>query len=79
MASIEEALAPIRQSLRADGYELRIEEARAGVLRLSVFPLEGACAECLIPKELMEAMIQRLVPVGGDVREIDLRYPDELG
>jgi hypothetical protein len=77
MESIEQALDPFRQSLGADGYGLRVDTVEAGVLRLSILALADACEECLVPKELMTAMIQDTISRESGIREIELTYPGE--
>ena len=58
---IEEALEPIRKSLQADGYELIVNSFHEGVLSVEIQAGPDACAECLVPKHLMEIMIQQSV------------------
>ena len=75
------ALDGIRMMLEADGYELGVEVA-AGRLLLQVVATPEACAECLVPKDLMTQMAlamladQGLPVAPGDVR---LDYPADLG
>ena len=59
--AIEEALQPIRKSLQADGYDLVVNSFNQGVLAVEIQAGPQACVECLVPKELMELMIQQSV------------------
>jgi hypothetical protein len=64
--------AGLSSALEADGYHLAIDEADA---RLSVVITAGpdACADCLVPKDLMRAMLGSELAV--DPALIDLTYP----
>jgi hypothetical protein len=68
----EQGVESIRTSLEADGYELDVREegGRVGV-RITATP--DACEECLVPKELMLAMLEDAFGVPG--ASIDLAYP----
>jgi len=55
--AIEAALRGLRDTLAADGYQLvwsMEEENRIGI---QVVPGSDACAECLVPPELMRAIV----------------------
>ena len=71
----EEQLQALRSSLDADGYRLdvRSEDGRTQV-EISATP--DACADCLVPKDLMRGILQQALGVAADT--IDLRYPSEL-
>jgi hypothetical protein len=76
-ADLDRALEPIATALAADGYELsaRMAEGRVAV---SIIAGPGACADCLVPKSLMEGMIgSALVEAGVGAAPIDLGYPNE--
>ncbi|ORT57573.1 hypothetical protein [Streptomyces sp. CB03238] len=49
------ALDPLARTLAADGYRLEVTrlEAAARRLVLTIAAGEGACAECLVPEELL--------------------------
>ena len=66
----------LRESLQADGYDLRIQDLGAGRLRATVLALEGACEECLVPKDVMRHMLLRQLKNAG-AQEIELHYPGE--
>ena len=70
----EPGLAAMRAALEADGYrlEIRRDGDRVGAW-ISATP--EACADCLVPTPVFEAMLERALGVPG--RSIDLRYPDE--
>jgi hypothetical protein len=73
--AIEEALQPIRQSLQADGYELIVNDFQGGVLSVEIQPGPHACVECLVPKELMELMIQQSLKTLAQT--VHLQYPEQ--
>ena len=72
--SIEEALQPIRKSLQADGYDLVVNNFQEGVLSVEVQAGPQACVECLVPKEMMELMIQQSVKTLA--RSVQVQYPE---
>ncbi len=75
------ALEGIKMMLEADGYELGVG-VDAGTLVLQVSATPEACAECLVPKELMTQMaLAMLADQGLPVQPADVRldYPVDLG
>ena len=78
--AMDEALASLRTMLAADGYGLVVQAAAAGlVAEIRAGP--EACADCLVPKELMRIyIVNALRPVLGDeLPPIEISYPGELG
>jgi hypothetical protein len=70
--ALDAALASLRSTLAADGYGLEIT---GGGSRLVVSITAGAtaCAECLVPKDMMLGLIRQAVgPLADDVV---LNYP----
>ena len=65
----------LSSALEADGYHMAIEGTDA---KLSVVITAGpdACADCLVPKDLMRAMLGSELGVDGSV--IDITYPVDL-
>jgi hypothetical protein len=74
MATIEDALQPIRNSLQADGFDLVIESFKEGVVSVVVVAGPQACIECLIPQEHIKLRIEHRLK--GLAREVRLRYPE---
>lgn len=75
--ALDEVLAPVAEQLRADGFDLRAA-VEAGVVDCDVVAGPEACAECLVPKELLATMIDEHVRAAGiDVARIVVRYPGE--
>ena len=71
--AIERALEPIRNSLQADGFDLKVESFENGVVSLIVLPGPEACRECLLPQEHMQLRLEDRLK--GIARVVRLRYP----
>jgi hypothetical protein len=64
----------LRSSLAADGYLLQIAEAGTRV-QVTITATPQACADCLVPKDLMRGILEQALGVPADT--IDLTYPSE--
>ena len=62
----------IAATLAADGYLLAIAEAGDRV-RVTITAGPGACADCLVPENLMRSILGQALGVPED--SIDLTYP----
>ena len=62
----------LRSTLSADGYELDVAEEGDRV-RVTISATDQACADCLVPKDLMRAILGETLAVPPDL--IDLAYP----
>jgi hypothetical protein len=62
----------LQSSLAADGYRLDIAEA-GGRVRVTITATPQACADCLVPKDLMRGILGQALDVPEDA--IDLTYP----
>jgi len=62
----------IAATLAADGYHLQIAETGDRV-RVTITAGPEACADCLVPKDLMRGILGRAL--GVDSAAIDLTYP----
>ena len=73
--SYEERAVALTSALEADGYHMAIEGTDA---KLSVVITAGpdACADCLVPKDLMRGMLSH--ELGVDAALIDITYPADL-
>ena len=74
---IRELLNPISAVLEADGYRLHIGETSATSVRVDVIAGDEACAQCLVQKPLLSAMIQRELTGAGLSLVIVLGYPTD--
>ena len=62
----------LRSSLAADGYLLHIAEEGTRV-RVTISATPRACADCLVPKDLMRGILEQAIGVPAGT--IDLTYP----
>jgi hypothetical protein len=62
----------LRASLAADGYHLAIAEEGTRV-RVAITATPQACADCLVPPDLMRGILGQALGVPPDA--IDLTYP----
>ena len=62
----------LRSSLAADGYHLQVAEAGDRV-RVTITAGPEACADCLVPENLMRGLLGQALGVPEDT--IDLTYP----
>jgi hypothetical protein len=76
---VVDALAPLGAMLKADGYALEIGEEVAGALVAEIRAGPDACADCLVPRELMqtyfEKALQGVFELG--LPQIRLVYPSD--
>jgi hypothetical protein len=56
-AGVEAALRPMRDTLAADGYGLEWSLEQPERIGIRVFAASSACADCLVPPEMMRAII----------------------
>jgi len=63
----------IAATLAADGYHLTVAEAGDRV-RVTITAGPDACADCLVPENLMRGILGQALGVPQDA--IDLTYPD---
>jgi hypothetical protein len=71
----EAALDRIRQSLAAEDYELQVAVRDDGAA-VAIAAGPGACEDCLVPKDLMRAMLAPALGVPAET--IELAYPAEV-
>ncbi len=69
-----ERASDLRASLAADGYELEMAEA-SGRVSVTIIATPQACADCLVPKDLMRGILGQTLGVAPE--RIDLTYPRE--
>jgi hypothetical protein len=71
---VQSALAPVCDSLSADGYKLEVTDA-AERLSLKVTALENACEECLVPQHVMAMMVSAKLDGAYEPEDIAIEYP----
>ena len=76
---IVNALAPLGEMFAADGYELTLRENAPGRLTIEIKAGPTACAECLVPKDIMRAQFEAALrdSLELDVPTIELVYPSD--
>ena len=75
---IADALASLREMLAADGYDLDLREDGADILVAEIRAGRGACADCLVPKEMMRGYFDSALRAAVDMPpEVRLIYPAE--
>jgi hypothetical protein len=75
MHLVKERLQPAYEFLAADGFGLEVAE-EAGTLDITVTAGADACAECLVPKDVMTGILnQMLDPEGANPPTLRLTYP----
>jgi hypothetical protein len=75
--AVTNALDEMRTMLQADGYDLQIE-VKTGTATLIVLATPTACAECLVPKEILASMAASMLHDGGisaEQTDIRMEYP----
>jgi hypothetical protein len=58
-AVVDAALRPMRDTLAADGYGLEWSVEEQDQIGIRVFAASDACEDCLVPAEMMRAIIDR--------------------
>jgi hypothetical protein len=64
-------------SLRADGYDMAIDEVGDSRISVVVSATPEACEDCLVPKDLMRGILSQALGVEGGT--IDITYPRDSG
>jgi len=75
--TIETHLAGFREGLVADGYDIRVDDFADGIARLRITAGGDACAECLVPKNVMVPMLESALKEIPEIRHVDVVYPNE--
>lgn len=73
---VEVRVASLRDTLRMDGYDLEVADVATGSVELRVVAGPEACADCLVPRSAMTAVLRQAILDGGDDDlTVVLRYP----
>lgn len=75
VARVRAAIAGLVSAFATDGYELKVIEVAKDCLRLAIEAHEGACAECLVPAEMMAGLIRTQLPPEFAGTQIQITYP----
>jgi hypothetical protein len=71
---LDAAFAEIAEMLRSDGFTAQWSVAQEGDVSFVVGAGDAACAECLVPKPVLEAMLSSALE-GSGYRLVDVRLP----
>lgn len=63
-------------ALDADGYDMALDRAGDGSVKVEVSARPDACEDCLVPKEVMATILAKACET--EVERIDLRYPVDV-
>jgi hypothetical protein len=77
LASASRALADIRGMLAADGYDMSLRAPGADTLAVDILAGPDACAECLVPKNIMSGIVRDALGAVVPAARIELSYPAE--
>ena len=72
---ISEKLVGIISSMKADSYELDIVNVESQSLHLRIEALDGACADCLGPSNIMTTSISTALDGRYSSEQIRIEYP----
>lgn len=70
----------LKGMLEPDGYSAIVHSWPAGdtgPARIEIVPGGDACADCLVPKDVMRMVLENELPPGVSLGEADLLYPGE--
>ncbi|MEL7208735.1 MAG: hypothetical protein AAGK32_11000 [Actinomycetota bacterium] len=71
-------LEPARAVLAADGVDLALAGVEGGVLTVELVVVDAECAECVLPRELLEPVVLDLLrPATPDLVEVRIIDPRE--
>ena len=77
LAAASQALAGIRDMLAADGYDMSLRALGTDTLAVDILAGPDACAECLVPENIMSGIVRDALGSLVPVAHIRLSYPAE--
>lgn len=76
--TVKDRLNVLRDTLGVDGYELIVEVLDDQRVRAQIIATDDACADCLVPRDIMAAMLTDAVLAGGGgLAEFEVQYPGD--
>ncbi len=78
VAAIDAALDALRTGFASDGYEIVVDSIDGGSVNIRIVAGPDACAECLVPKDTMRAILGAALTAVPNITTIELSYPVEL-
>ena len=77
LAAASHALSGIRGMLAADGYGMSLRALGTDALAVEILAGPDACAECLVPKDIMSSIVRDALGSVVPVARIEISYPAE--
>jgi hypothetical protein len=78
VSAVDAAISETRKGLEASGFSVACV-GRGDILTVSILAGPDACAECLVPKAVLESIIGgELAGQGIEVRSVEVVYPAGL-
>ena len=75
LSRIERALGDLVGAFAVDDYRLSIVGFSDGVLKLTIDAGPSACAECLVPENILSGIVRNSLPPEISVSKIEIQYP----
>ena len=75
LTAASQALAGIRDMLVADGYDISLRALGTDTLAVDILAGPDACAECLVPENIMSGILRDALGSSAVVPRIQLSYP----
>jgi Fe-S cluster biogenesis protein NfuA len=72
---LDQALAQIEAVVASDGFTCDWQQNADGSLKLRILATEGACHECLVPRAVIQAILDDAL-TGSDHKVTDIELPD---
>jgi hypothetical protein len=77
LMAASQALAGIRGMLAADGYDMSLRVLGTDTLAVEILAGPDACAECLVPMDIMSGIVSDALGSSAPAARIQLSYPAE--
>jgi hypothetical protein len=75
LTAASRALSGIRAMLAADGYGMSLRALGTDTLAVDIMAGPDACAECLVPKDIMSGIVRDALGSVVPVARIEVSYP----
>ena len=73
---VDSALAGLREGFQADGADLQVVSAEAGVARIRLVVTEATCLECIVPNPILQQVIEASVrQAWPEVHRVEVEDP----
>lgn len=72
---VESAITGLASAFATDGYIMSVTGFDGAILRMAIAANEGACAECLVPHDMMVGLVRATLPSDLADAKIEIAYP----